>query len=74
MLKATAEELNAAAKEAGMGGEVIPVQGDVATKAGIVDFYDKASKHLDQVSRIVGCARTILIRIARLLGQQRWIL
>lgn len=51
VLKATAEELNVAAKEAGMGGEVIPVQGDVATKAGIVEFYDKASKHLDQVGR-----------------------
>jgi hypothetical protein len=50
VLKATADELNAAVKEAGMGGEVIPVQGDVSTKAGITEFYDKASKHLDQVS------------------------
>jgi hypothetical protein len=57
-----------------MGGEVIPVQGDVATKAGIVDFYDKASKHLDQVSWSVGCARTLLISIARFLGQQCWFL
>jgi NAD(P)-dependent dehydrogenase (short-subunit alcohol dehydrogenase family) len=32
-----------------MGGEVIPVQGDVATKQGIVEFYDKCTKHLDKV-------------------------
>jgi NAD(P)-dependent dehydrogenase (short-subunit alcohol dehydrogenase family) len=28
---------------------VIPVQGDVATKQGIVEFYDKCTKHLDKV-------------------------
>lgn len=50
MLKTTADELNVAIKEAGASGEVIPVQGDVSTKAGITEFYDKASKHLDQVS------------------------
>lgn len=50
MIKATADEINAAAKETQMGGEVIPVQGDVATKQGIVDFHEKAAKHLDKVS------------------------
>jgi protein tyrosine phosphatase (PTP) superfamily phosphohydrolase (DUF442 family) len=49
VIKATAEEINKEAKEAGMGGEVIPVQGDVATKQGIVEFYDKCTKHLDKV-------------------------
>jgi hypothetical protein len=49
VLRTTAEELNAAAKESQMGGEVIPVQGDVATKQGIVEFYDKCTKHLDKV-------------------------
>lgn len=32
-----------------MGGEVIPVQGDVATKQDIVEFYDKCTKHFDKV-------------------------
>ena len=49
MLKSTAEEINTAAKESQMGGEVIPVQGDVATKQGIVEFYEKCTKHFDKV-------------------------
>jgi len=52
VIKATAEEINKEAKEAGMGGEVIPVQGDVATKQGIVEFYDKCTKHLDKVCHV----------------------
>lgn len=76
VLKATAEEINAAAKESQMGGEVIPVQGDVATKQGIVDFHEKASKHLDKVSARVSrrVRQSGVDSTARPAGQQCWLL
>jgi NAD(P)-dependent dehydrogenase (short-subunit alcohol dehydrogenase family) len=49
VIKATAEELNAAIKESGSGGEVIAIQADVATKQGVVEFFDKCSKVIDKV-------------------------
>lgn len=53
-VESTAVELNAAAKESGNGGSVIALQADVATKQGVVDFFDKAKEHLDQVSYTLG--------------------
>jgi NADP-dependent 3-hydroxy acid dehydrogenase YdfG len=48
-INATAEEINAAAKEAGNGGEVIAIQADVGNKQGVVDFYEKCEKVIDKV-------------------------
>lgn len=50
VINATAAEINAAAKATGLDGEVIAIQGDVATKQGVVEFYEACSKHLDKVS------------------------
>ena len=47
---ATAEEINAAASEAGMGGEVIAIQADVGTKQGVITFFEKCEKVIDRVS------------------------
>lgn len=49
MLKNAADEINVAARESQAGGEVIPVQGDVATKQGIVEFAEQVNKHFDKV-------------------------
>lgn len=50
VIKATAQELNAAVKEAGSGGEVIAIQADVSDKEGVSEFFDKCSKIIDKVS------------------------
>nr|XP_019043566.1 hypothetical protein I302_08146 [Kwoniella bestiolae CBS 10118]OCF22496.1 hypothetical protein I302_08146 [Kwoniella bestiolae CBS 10118] len=46
--KETAKELNTAAQEAQSGGECIPVEGNVATKEGVVEVYEKVSKLTDK--------------------------
>ena len=49
-IKAAAEEMNAAAKEGGLGGEAIAIQADVGNKAGCIEFFEKASKVFDKVN------------------------
>ncbi|KAI9638934.1 uncharacterized protein MKK02DRAFT_35820 [Dioszegia hungarica] len=55
-LQTTADELNAAAKESGNGGTVVFIQADVATKQGVIDFYNKASEHMDQLDVLINNA------------------
>lgn len=49
-ITSAAKEINAAAKESGQGGEVIALEADVGTKAGVIDFYQQCEKHIDKVS------------------------
>lgn len=55
VLDAAAEELNVAANESGAGGKVIAIQADVATKQGVVDFYDKCKGVIHKVRPKIGC-------------------
>jgi hypothetical protein len=49
VIQATANEINAAVKSTCSGGEVVAIQADVATKEGVVHFFDKCSKIIDKV-------------------------
>ncbi|WVO14340.1 hypothetical protein L204_101972 [Cryptococcus depauperatus] len=46
----TAKEINAAVAESQNGGEAIPVEGDIVTKQGVSDIYDKISAQTDKCS------------------------
>ncbi|GFZ49607.1 hypothetical protein JCM24511_07008 [Saitozyma sp. JCM 24511] len=56
VLDAAAEELNVAATESGAGGKVIAIQADVATKQGVVDFYDKCKGVIHKLDFLVNNA------------------
>ncbi|RSH93294.1 hypothetical protein EHS25_007648 [Saitozyma podzolica] len=56
VLDATAKELNVAADESGAGGKVIAIQADVATKQGVVDFYDKCKDVIHKLDFLVNNA------------------
>ncbi|OCF62206.1 hypothetical protein L486_01873 [Kwoniella mangroviensis CBS 10435] len=56
VVEETAKELNAAAQEAQSGGECIPIEGDVGTKAGVVEVYEKVSKLTDKLDCLVNNA------------------
>lgn len=49
-ITSAAKETNAAAKESGQGGEVIAIEADVGTKAGVIGFYEQCQQHIDKVS------------------------
>lgn len=72
VVKETAGEINALAKEAGKGGEVIAIQADVSSKKDIVEFYDKCVKVIDKVNR-TSASWIRLNTLARLSGKQRWL-
>ncbi|WWC65800.1 uncharacterized protein I303_108422 [Kwoniella dejecticola CBS 10117] len=52
----TAKEINVDAKESGMGGECVALEGDVGTKQGVVDVYEKVSKLTDRLDYLVNNA------------------
>jgi NAD(P)-dependent dehydrogenase (short-subunit alcohol dehydrogenase family) len=64
VLDATAKELNVAADESGAGGKVIAIQADVATKQGVVDFYDKCKDVIHKVRPNLG-RRLTTARLSR---------
>ncbi|ORX37732.1 hypothetical protein BD324DRAFT_623064 [Kockovaella imperatae] len=55
-IKAAAEEMNTAAKESGMGGEVIAIRADVGNKKGCIEFFEQASKLIDKLDFLVNNA------------------
>ncbi|ODN98112.1 hypothetical protein I350_07754 [Cryptococcus amylolentus CBS 6273] len=56
VVKATAKELSDAAAEAQTDGECIPIEGDVATKQGVTEVYDKISAKTDKLDYLVNNA------------------
>nr|ODN91637.1 hypothetical protein L204_05624 [Cryptococcus depauperatus CBS 7855] len=52
----TAKEINAAVAESQNGGEAIPVEGDIVTKQGVSDIYDKISAQTDKLDYLVNNA------------------
>ena len=52
VIEATALEINSACAVNGQGGEVIAIQGDVATKAGVEKLYEAVSKVVDKVRHL----------------------
>lgn len=49
IIQETANELTNAAVRAQSGGQCIPIEGDVATKQGVSDVYDKIVNLTDRV-------------------------
>ncbi|RXK36393.1 hypothetical protein M231_06359 [Tremella mesenterica] len=56
VIESTATEINAACKEQNSGGEVIPVQGDIATKAGVEAIYNICSQFIDRLDVLINNA------------------
>ncbi|WVQ79212.1 hypothetical protein IAT38_001308 [Cryptococcus sp. DSM 104549] len=56
VVEETAKELTAAAAEAQSRGECIAIEGDVATKQGVSDAYDKIAKLTDKLDYLVNNA------------------
>ncbi|WWC73715.1 uncharacterized protein I206_107687 [Kwoniella pini CBS 10737] len=52
----SAKEINIAAKESGLSGECIALEGDVGTKQGVVNVYEKVSKLTDRLDYLVNNA------------------
>ncbi|OWZ76967.1 hypothetical protein C365_04224 [Cryptococcus neoformans Bt85] len=56
IIQETANELTNAAVRAQSGGQCIPIEGDVATKQGVSDVYDKIVKMTDRLDYLVNNA------------------
>ncbi|WVF68491.1 hypothetical protein IAT40_003258 [Kwoniella sp. CBS 6097] len=56
VIESTAKELTDAAKQAGSDGECIAIQGDIATKQGIVEVYEEICKKTEKLDYLVNNA------------------
>ncbi|KAJ9117720.1 hypothetical protein QFC24_006434 [Naganishia onofrii] len=60
VLEATAKEINAQVKEHGGKGSVVPIQGDVSSKAKVKEFHEKIASQEEKLDVLINCAGVLI--------------
>ncbi len=47
-IESAASEINVAAQNSGMSGEIIAIHADIGTKQGVIDFFEKCDPIIDK--------------------------